>query len=86
MHRYLRLVLVVFVLGLLVVALSWPRTGTAQPKAVLTYGLISTGTRKIPAVASAGEDVQVMSQIYDSLLQVDALFNGDPVSQVTLAP
>ena len=37
----------------------------------LTYALISTGTNKIPAFTTTGEDVQVMTQIYDALLQVD---------------
>jgi ABC-type transport system substrate-binding protein len=38
----------------------------------LTYALISTGTNKIPAFTTTGEDTEIMAQIYDSLLQADA--------------
>ncbi len=40
--------------------------------ATLVYALISTGTSKIPAFTTTGEDTEVMAQIYDALLQVDA--------------
>ncbi len=43
----------------------------APSSTALTYALISTGTSKIPAFTTTGEDVQVMTQLYDALLQVD---------------
>ena len=44
----------------------------AADATTLTYVLISTGTSKIPAFTTSGEDTNVIDEIYDSLLQVDA--------------
>ena len=51
--------------------LSAPAGGRAASSLVLTYALISTGTSKIPAYTTTGEDTEMMNQIYDALLQVD---------------
>lgn len=47
------------------------RTGAVDPS-TLTYALISTGTSKIPAFTTTGEDTDIMDEIYDALLQADA--------------
>ena len=54
----------------------------APSSTALTYALISTGTSKIPAFTTAGEDVEVITQLYDALLQVDA---EDPQGRAGLA-
>ena len=40
----------------------------ASSSGPLTLSIISTGTSKIPAFTSTGEDIQIMNQIYGSLL------------------
>ena len=61
---------------LLIVAVVLGAAGTGAPvgaaDTILRYALISTGTNKIPAFTTTGEDTEIMSQIYDSLLQADA--------------
>ena len=61
---------------LLTLAVMVVASGTGRPAGAagttLTYALISTGTSKIPAFTTTGEDTEIMAQIYDSLLQADA--------------
>ncbi len=45
--------------------------GAADPN-TLVYAQISTGTSKIPAFTTTGEDTNIMNSIYDSLVQADA--------------
>jgi peptide/nickel transport system substrate-binding protein len=48
-------------------------SGSAQPAAsanTFTMSLISTGTNKIPAFTTTGEDSQIYGQIYDALLEI----------------
>ena len=49
-----------------------PQTAATAAEPALVYGLISTGTSKIPAFTTTGEDTEIMDQIYGSLLQADA--------------
>jgi peptide/nickel transport system substrate-binding protein len=60
----------------LAVILGLVASGPAGPAGAadttLTYALISTGTSKIPAYTTTGEDTAIMAQIYDSLLEADA--------------
>ncbi len=66
-------VVVLSILVVVVAALGAPRPGgAASSPAVLTYALISTGTDKVPAFTTTGEDTQVFELIYGSLLRVDA--------------
>ena len=73
-------------LGLVVMALAVAGCGAAAPAGpaatagptaangqlkVLSYDEISTGNAKVPAFTTAGEDLDYMDQIYDSLLTYD---------------
>jgi peptide/nickel transport system substrate-binding protein len=59
-------------LVVLLVALTQPRwTGAAAAPSVLTYAMLSTGTSKIPAFTTTGEDALILDQIYEALLSVD---------------
>jgi len=59
-------------LVLLLLALAQPRwTGAAAAPSVLTYAMLSTGTSKITAFTTTGEDALILDQIYEALLSVD---------------
>jgi len=49
----------------------FPQPGTAAGPSALIYALISTGTSKIPAFTTTGEDTQIINQIYGALLEVE---------------
>ena len=65
---------ILLVLALTFIAATGPAgvpAGAADPN-TLVYQLISTGTDKIPAFTTTGEDTDIMAEIYDSPMQADA--------------
>jgi peptide/nickel transport system substrate-binding protein len=82
---------ILVVLALVVVAATAPAitpARAADPN-TLVYAQISTGTSKIPAFTTTGEDTNIMAQIYDSLVQADAKtwkIGPDLASSYTVSP
>jgi len=50
-------------------------TGQAASGNTFTMSLISTGTNKVPAFTTTGEDSEIYGQIYDSLLEINSKTN-----------